>query len=128
MKIRLLEYWLSNPDKMGDIPKKWEESITTDDFFSIKKEMGWKPLTPENVRRLLHKTKYTEIGGVGKGKENPRAGLIIAGIMILPILFSIFSGLAQSVRYSDFLPYMIAVIIFLGIFLRFAIFSKLFKK
>jgi hypothetical protein len=119
-KIQLLDHWLSNPESMGDIPDEFKGRVTTHDFFDIKREMGWKPLTRENVERLLHGTKYLGMEGGGKvgRKGNPAAVLIVMGVMMLPFLFSVIPESGYPFSYLNMAVFIVFGLVFMGIFLR----------
>lgn len=101
LKIRLLEHWLKNPEDMGDIPRQMSEFVTTNDIFSMKKELKWKPFTKDNVSSMLNKAKLTDFGGGGNRfryskKGNPYIGLIVFFILIIPTALNILSGLPRN--------------------------------
>ncbi len=112
-KIQLLQYWLASPENMGNIPDHMKETVSANDYFMIKKELKWKPLTEKNVKTLLMKTRfgYNSAGrrndlSYSMSPEKQKAVAVMVVLIFLGVVTSVFitffanTYLLETVNYN----------------------------
>jgi len=109
VKVKLLQYWLDNPERAGHIPEELKDFVTTEDFLKLRKEMKEEPLRRGNIFRIMKKTKYGLTDVEASSKRSYRIILPFLVVFLIMVCVQLYILFGTHISQDLFILIAIAV-------------------